>query len=125
MKISTAAVLDSLPSLTALSKTKLPAKTAFAVALVMKQLKDIKAIFDPILNQLYKKYADKDEAGEILMIDGKFTIRNYAEFVKEYNELMATTHQLDGIKVISISELGEINIEPEVLIALHWLITAG
>lgn len=123
MKLNNRTILQSVAHLSTLSKIKLPIKGAFSISLALRKLQEIKGPLDIALKELYRKHAIKDDSGEVRIEDGKFTVKNYAEFIADYNELMNMELEVPGIRQIPLIELSGISVEPETLTSLHWLLT--
>jgi hypothetical protein len=124
MKITNLQVQDSIPALETLSKVKLPAKAAFAIAKSIRKLQEIDVSINKVLTDLYNKYGDKNEDGTLKIKENKLTFAgdNFKNFIKEKQDLMLAENELVGLRVIKIDELGEASVEPSVLGMLDWLI---
>jgi hypothetical protein len=124
MKITNLQVQDSIPALETLSKVKLPAKAAFAIAKSIRKLQEIEVSINKVLTDLYNKYGDKNEDGTLRIKENKLTFAgdNFKNFIKEKQDLMLAENELVGLRVIKIDELGEASVEPSVLGMLDWLI---
>lgn len=118
-------ILNSLQGLSELNKLKLPAKTAYAVAKLAKKVGGLHETLSTVINELYQKWAEKDEDGKVKIMDDKGSItiprENVPSLNKEYEELMKVTNQVSG-KKLSIADLGDITLAPEVLMHLDWLL---
>lgn len=125
-ELSGTQILNSMPALVELGKLELPAKTAFSVAKITKKVKSLHETLDSVVSELYKKWAEKDEKGEVKFLDDKGTITipkdNVPLLQKEYDELLKQVSQFQGQK-LSISDFESAKVSPQLFVNLDWLIT--
>ena len=77
-------MIDALPILMA---EKLPIKVSYWLKRALVDLSKEFAPFEESRQDLIKKYAEKDEAGELIVEDGQYVIPDMEAFNREYAEL--------------------------------------
>lgn len=107
-----------------LSAEKFPVKVAYKVAMLLKQVSAENETFNKLRQDVLKKYADLDDAGEVIQQeDGSVTIKDGAAFSKEWADLLSIevplTHPL------TIEDLGDTEVSGSVIAVLieHGFVT--
>jgi hypothetical protein len=124
MQIKYSQLTNIINSIKKLSSKELPIQTSIKLAKLLKQLNLENEIFANEYRKLFDKYAEKDEKGNIKFENNnaialkKETIE---EFKIKYNELMDYSFNVD-FSPISISELKDIQISADDLIALEGFV---
>jgi hypothetical protein len=124
MQIKYSQLTNIINSIKKLSSKELPIQTSIKLAKLLKQLNLENEIFTNEYRKLFDKYAEKDEKGNIKFENNnaialkKETIE---EFKIKYNELMDYSFNVD-FSPISISELKDIQISADDLIALEGFV---
>ena len=106
-----------------LLEREIPAKVSYWLARFLEKItKELTAMEKARMN-LAKQYADKDESGELLIVDNqyKFNDDNMAKFAKEFEELLIEEFDVD-FKPIRIDDLGDIKLKPITLVQLAKII---
>jgi hypothetical protein len=114
-------LLEKNESLVALSKTKLPVIASFRIAKALEIIEPQMKAFVKVKNEMTVKHGTQTE-------DGRYKLD--AESVKkaeiEIAPLLDEKANLDGLPEISIQDLGNIEVEPEILYDLMgWLLIEG
>lgn len=126
VKLTNREVLESALALAELSKIKLPAKTAYAVAKALNKLADLEKPVRVVQKGLWEKYGEKDETGNLKINkeNGTFSIpaANGEAFLKEHNELLEEQNDVSGIRKLKLSELDGASFEASLLIHLDWFV---
>lgn len=126
IKLTNREVLASSQAMMTLSLLKLPAKVAYAVAKAANKLMDIDNTLREIQRKLWDKYGEKDADGKLKVDTANNTITIPAAqrdaFNKEFEDLMAESNDIAGLRKISITELGDVKVEPATLAQLDWFI---
>lgn len=84
-----------------------PVRTRFKLRAVSKQVKEEQEKYEQIKNEIIKKYAKKDEDGNIIFIDNdKVTFEQ--EIIPSLNKEMADLHNIEvEMDSISVGDLGD------------------
>jgi len=106
-----------------LSEQKLPLKAAFKLKGIAKKVNDEFTKYDELRLESVKKFAEKDDAGNLILDDkgnAKFSNDGMLDFVKQLDELLSIDIE---ILPLSIDELGsELNITADELMILEDVI---
>lgn len=118
---------QALQALTELARVKLPVSGALRVRKIIKALQAHMEDVEAVRIDIIGRYAKRDEDGHIItennQENGTVVFEDddaKAEFLGEYQKLMAETWETD--LTIRVSDLGSGEIEPAVLIALGDLL---
>lgn len=90
-----------------LQQKGIPVKTAFKLKGIVKSIQAEVEKYDEFRGELIKKYASRDEAGEVIVEENghaRFSTENMTAFFKELNELLSL--EVD-VKTVELDELGE------------------
>lgn len=125
MKITLEKLINSASSnetekspLNKLLDTKLPVKTSYRISRVISKIEPEIKLFNQTRLELIKKHGKEDKE------TGQYNIpkKSIEKFTKEINELLTQEIEID-FDCVKIEELGDITIEPSILVSLDWLIT--
>lgn len=125
IKLTNREILEAAAALTVLGQVKLPAKTAYAVAKAASKISDVEKTIRGVQKALWEKFGEKDDKGKLKVTEaGTFTVpaATSAEFMKEHNELLGVTNDVEGLRQITLTELKDAAIEPAVLMHLDWFL---
>jgi len=113
MKLST--LIQSKDAISKIGQLKLRAKLAYDIAKIIKQVEEEFTNFDKIRIKKIQDYGNKKK-------DGTFEIKNEKTeiFSNEIQELLDSEIDLK-FNQLHISELGDLEIEAQTLMALDWL----
>lgn len=121
-------IATAFQSLGGLTNLDLPIKTSFSIARNTKKIESAFKIFSECENQLIKKYAIKNESGEI-KIDENYQYRIEPKFVDKFkserNELFNCDNKIDIFMIKSSDLQDEENknkIKPATLLSLYFMI---
>lgn len=116
-------VVNSVRGLDFLFNQKLQAVLSYKLSLFQKRINELLEVFYTTINKKIKEYGEeqKDKDGKILTGQFKVKDENLEKFNKEREELLDQDVELN-IPDFNIAELGDIKIEPNLLITLQWLI---
>lgn len=125
IKLTLQQILNSLQALNQLGEEKLPARLSFTIARVVGKLQAEGLLFQGERQKLFVKYGEQVPP-RVGQADGnqlKIPPEKIPGFNEEMNILLGTEVELDGLGRISISALedAEIQVKPNILIALDWL----
>lgn len=114
MTITIAQLLDAEKPLNKLTETSFSGRKAFTIARMLKKLQAEEETYNTSRIELIKKYADKDESGEVKVDDeGNIHVsnENMSDFNKEFTELITTELEVDFQK-IPIDWLDDVELTP-------------
>lgn len=123
MKLKT--IVESQESLKEMLKIKLPIKVAYKISKIINLCEPELVIYDTQRNELIKKLGvstnNPENPNEI-----KVKPENMPEFTEEYNKLVDIEVDLGfgkgkDLEKIKVEDLGEVAVEPNVLLSLNWL----
>lgn len=114
-------VLNSIDAFRALSEQKLPAKAAFQIARLIRELDKENKTFDEARIKALKEYCELDDNGEIKTNEnGNVTIApdKIEEYNKRIQELLNTKVQINAEK-IALNLLEELELKPVEMLNLE------
>ena len=114
IKITLEQLINSSDALRNLSQKQLKARSAYTVAKLIKAADTEMTNFNDVRVDLVKKYAEKDENGELILDENqniKVPPENIEKFNIELQELLKTTIEINANK-ISIDDLEDIQFTP-------------
>lgn len=117
-------VLESVEALKMLASRSFPARVAFQIARLSREVQKENDLFEQQRNELIKKYCSYDENGNV-----KYNEQHYIEFEpdkwplfeNELNALLNTTVQLN-VEPIDLQELGDMQFSPEQMMKIMPLL---
>ena len=122
MKLTNRQIISSAPSFGDLLNLKLPVKTSFRIAKVVKLIQSALDDYNETLDKIKGNYAEKDDDGKFKVVDeNQLVIENFGEFQADVNELLDIENDLE-IKKIRLKDFGNIVVEPSVFLAIDWFI---
>ena len=124
IKVSLETLVNSTEGLQGLSRKPLKARTAYAVAKLLKAADAEMNTFNETRMTLIRKYGVKDENGELEEDENKNVrvMPEYIEaFTKELNELLNTEVEFNANK-IKLEDLGDIDFTPNEMVQLEEFI---
>ena len=110
-------------SLSKLLKQDVPLTVAFRLKGIVKTVQEEMTKYEEVRKEALQKYGNKDESGNLLTDEQgnvKFEQENMLKFAAEINELV---NMEVNIPVIKVSELTNVNVSMEDIVALEGLIT--
>jgi hypothetical protein len=120
MNVTNFDLVGSVDALRVLAGMKLPVKAAFNISKVVKAadvaLKEFEEARVSLINIHKQEGTDADEKGNVTLADPD-------SFRKDYNDLLQVDLELP-VRPIAIDDLGSIEVEPQLMAQLSWLITA-
>ena len=116
MKLTLGKIANSVTSINKLNDTLLPAKISFRLTILSKNLDEVLKVYNDKLNNIFEKYGDKIDKEQI-----KIKQENIENYTKERNELDNEEIEIE-IQDIKISEIENVNIAPNDIMILDWLI---
>ena len=125
--VKIADLLNSTEVLQKLSKTQLKAKTAWQVSRVLKLAEEEIQTFNDTRMEVLKKYAEKDENGELITDENnncKIIQSEITKFNNELTELLENEIELN-VNKINIEDLNDIDFTPAEINALESFIDFG
>ena len=122
MKVTTRQILSSVDSLNKLINEKLPARVAFRVAQVSRQLDTHIQDYNKTLTKLQQEHCSKDDEGKMVKNDqGIIQFEDKDVFHKEHEELLSCTVEVNGSK-LKLDQLSSMNVEPAIFYHLDWFV---
>ena len=93
---------------------------SFKIGKILKRVNEEMTDFNKIREKMIYKYAEIDEAGEIIVENGNIKIKpeKFDSFQKELEDLLSLKINIEGEK-IPIEWLGDLKITPKEIIALE------
>jgi hypothetical protein len=107
-------IYQSIEALQLLMEERLPIKTAYNIARILRKVNGELELFDQQKNSLIKELGEEKDGGFIVKPE------NIQEFNNKINELLDV--EVEDFNKILLSSLGDIKIASKVLISLDWLI---
>lgn len=116
MKLALAQLVNSQPALLELSSKALLAAPAFRIARILKMFNSEMALYDQQRTALLEKYGKLNDDKTQYVFDKD----NAEKFQNEFN--MFLTVEIDiNITPISLTDLSDVKIMPQTMLALDWL----
>ncbi len=123
-------LLTAATGLKLLGPDKLPPKPAFALMKARRKITEAQADFDQRRLELVQRVGKRNEQDELIQIqapDGtvqyEIAKEHIAEFTREFADMLQTVVVLEGVRPVSITELGDTMVSPDVLMACGPFIT--
>ncbi len=112
-----------LQGLSNLAEKELPIKAAYKISKIIKALSDESTFYEEAKKKLIRRYAKKDEAGEVVVEDGRcyFEGDNLASFNKEYLELNLVEMVLPSIS-LTLEDFKDVKVSASELLCLEGFI---
>ncbi len=125
----------SVDSLTKVLELNLPAKTSFKLVKLIRKVNEILQDIQEAHKKLLEKFGEKDKDGEFIHVLDQQTGKpnenqiqlkkdSVKPFKEEYKQLLEVENEIQGTKV-TLDDLGDIEIQPGVLLTLDWLFDDG
>lgn len=124
IKVTVEQILKINPVLSKLVTKSYAGRIAFAIARLAREVAREVEVFDNTRTELVKKYADKDESGEVIVNENgnvHITDENLARCNKELNEVLVTEIELNANKM-PIDWFEEVELTVEEALALEAFI---
>jgi hypothetical protein len=115
MKLKLEEIVNSTDQLKALLDVKLPVKVSYSIKRLVDKINPILTTFEAKRNDLIKEYGDENEDGSMQVKDSE-KINTYFEKLKE---LLLVEEEIDWLGPISLTELGDIALEPKNIVS--WI----
>jgi hypothetical protein len=115
IKLST--LVNAQGALARLAGTKLPAKAAWRVGVILKKVDPLLVEFRKANEDLVRKHGEPVENTDNLRVRQE----NMPAFMAELNDLLEMGEELDFVK-LRLSDLGEVEVTPADLMALEFMI---
>ena len=114
IQITTQEMINGLPVFQILKTKELRARTAFAVARLIRDIEQEYKVFEQARKDIILKYAEYDENHELKLVNDNVTLapENIEKCNKELEELLATPIELNA-NYLTIDELDGIDLTPE------------
>lgn len=111
MKIKLSDIVNGVVSINALQEIKLPVKISYRLKRLVDRLTPILKNYDEQRNELIKKLGEKDEEKDTWNVKKE----NLTEFYAELQKVLEIEEDIEWEK-IKIDELGDVKIEPKLLL---------
>ena len=124
IKVTVEQILKINPVLSKLVTKSYAGRIAFAIARLTREVAREVEVFDNTRTELVKKYADKDESGEVIVNENgnvHITDESLARCNKELNEVLVTEIELNANKM-PIDWFEEVELTVEEALALEAFI---
>lgn len=121
IEITLEQLVNSTEALRALSNKQLKAKSAYAVARLIKAADQEMTNFNETRMELIKKYGIKDDSGELKLDDNgnaQIDQASLSTFNSEFRDLLQTKIEINANK-ININDLGDIDFTPSEMAQLE------
>lgn len=116
MNIKLHTLINSAESLKKLIAIKIPIKIGYQLSKLVNQIQPDLSSYEENRVKLVKEYGILDEKGDL-----KVSNDNIQKFTEELTKLTEIDVNVDFEK-IKVEDLGQINIEPQELVHLGWLL---
>lgn len=112
-------MINAEPVLNKLLNVSFNGKKAFVISRLLKQIADEEKMYNEARVEILKKYADKDENGNPIVVNDDISMTTEARecAVKEIEELLSTKIQINSNK-IPLEWLEDVEMTP--LEAINW-----
>lgn len=120
VKLTNKEIIAILNNSNFITSRPLPIKASYAISKNINKLNKEIEVYESERMKLINKYAEKDDAGELIIEDGKYKINNINEFNKESNELLSFENELE-IHMIDIEVLENEIFTPSELDAITFM----
>ena len=114
IQVTTQDIVNGLPVFQVIKNKELRARTAFTIARLIRDIEQEYKVFEQSRRDIILKYAERDENGEIKLVNGNVSLANedVDNCNKELEELLATPIELNS-NYLTIEELENIDLTPE------------
>lgn len=120
MIVSIYDIISASPIFTKILQHEFTGKQSFMISRVLRALNTETKSFNKIREEVLKKYAETDDAGEMIVSEGNVKIRDgeMEAFQKEINELLYAELDID-VKPIPVDWLDDVKLTPQEMIILE------
>ena len=117
-------IISANPVFTKILQHEFTGKQSFMISRVLRALNTETESFNKTREEVLKKYAETDDAGEMIVSEGNVKIRDgeMEAFQKEINELLYAELDLD-VKPIPVDWLDDVKLTPQEMIVLEPFIS--
>lgn len=117
-------IISANPVFTKILQHEFTGKQSFMISRVLRALNTETESFNKTREEVLRKYAETDEAGEIIVSDGNVKIRDgeMESFQSEINELLYAELDVD-VKPIPVDWLDDVKLTPQEMIVLEPFIS--
>ena len=117
-------IISANPVFTKILQHEFTGKQSFMISRVLRALNTETESFNKTREEVLKKYAETDDAGEMIISEGNVKIRDgeMEAFQKEINELLYAELDID-VKPIPVDWLDDVKLTPQEMIALEPFIS--
>ena len=113
-------IISANPVFTKILQHEFTGKQSFMISRVLRALNTETESFNKTREEVLKKYAETDDAGEMIVSEGNVKIRDgeMEAFQKEINELLYAELDVD-VKPIPVDWLDDVKLTPQEMIVLE------
>ena len=113
-------IISANPVFTKILQHEFTGKQSFMISRVLRALNTETESFNKTREEVLKKYAETDDAGEMIVSEGNVKIRDgeMETFQKEINELLYAELDVD-VKPIPVDWLDDVKLTPQEMIVLE------
>ena len=104
MKLSNGEILKFVNGCVSLRKKKLPVKLGYAIKKNLAAVSDAGSAYDAERHEALERYAAKDENGNFIVENGRYSIEDKENFSKDIDELLTIETEVD-IQTVSVEEI--------------------
>ena len=117
-------IISANPVFTKILQHEFTGKQSFMISRVLRALNTETESFNKTREEVLKKYAETDDAGEMIVSEGNVKIRDgeMEAFQKEINELLYAELDVD-VKPIPVDWLDDVKLTPQEMIVLEPFIS--
>ena len=120
---------ETSESMKALMSTKLPVAISFRMVKIARKYDELAVDLDEAMKIVREEFFEKDEEGKFVhpldengeAVTDSVKITDPEKFKAKVEELQTIENDID-LEAVKIDELGDIEIKPETLLRLDWLI---
>ena len=122
MKLTNRQIVESVSHLSKLVQQKLPAKTAFRMSKLIKQIENVQESYNEAVKKVQDTYFEKDDEGNYVVEDNHYKVKeeHREDYTKEMKELLDDETEIK-FKKLKLEHLGKIDLEPTLFYHLDWM----
>ena len=117
-------IISANPVFTKILQHEFTGKQSFMISRILRALNTETESFNKTREEVLRKYAETDDAGEIIVMEGNVKIRDgeMEAFQREINELLYAELEVD-VKPIPVDWLYDVKLTPQEMIVLEPFIS--
>lgn len=123
LRLKTDKIVGLYNTLNIFANEKIPFKSAVKIATNIEKLKIINEQFENKRTELIKEYGEKDENGEVIVMDdNRIKIENVEAFNSSFNKILQEEFDLE-LEELSMNDLEEIKVSANDIYSISEILT--